>query len=281
MGKKALVKMEEGVTASSVAHGCAALLDAGLADVLGPAGREEEGLASGGRLAVRVAQRMLRLKHNLELSQEALARIRDELRPWRLRRDAACDALYAQARDMRRFCRAAFGEREGDAFLGLHGSLPREPKELHSAFGPVMRRLADPGWSLPDVVLEGFSLDREKAAKSALDHYRDLDTALAAVKSGETREAVAQAAKKRAETVHNAFLGKGTRFLVAALELAGLDDLAGTLKPGANRPGRPAKKALAEIAATEDPALLAAASEPVAGQLEAGDGDDEPTGKAK
>ncbi len=268
MGKKALAKIEEGVTASSVAYGCAALLDAGLVEQLGPGGADEDGLAGGGRLAVRVARKMQLLKHNFEISQEALARIRDELQPWRDRRDKAHHALYERAKDLRRFCRGVFPGRQGDAFLGLRGSLPREPKELYAAFGPVVRRLADPEWSLPEYIHEGISINRKTAVESALLLYRELGTSLAGVKEGEIREAVAQAAKKRAENAHNAFVGKGTRFLFAALELAGLDDLAATVRPGLGRQGRPAKKQLAEVTSRQEPALLEAVTQAVVEQLE-------------
>ena len=54
MPKKTLVKIEEGMTTTSVAYGCAALLDAGLQEQLGPGSPAEEGLDCGGRLAVLV-----------------------------------------------------------------------------------------------------------------------------------------------------------------------------------------------------------------------------------
>ena len=52
MPRKTLVRIEEGLTTTSVAYGYAALLDAGLEEQLGPASPAEEGLDCGGRLAV-------------------------------------------------------------------------------------------------------------------------------------------------------------------------------------------------------------------------------------
>ncbi len=248
MAKKALARIDEGDTAAAVAVGCAALLDAGLAEQLGPATAEEEGLDCGGRLAVRSARRLQGLKHNLEVCREALARIRDELRPWRRRRERAHEALYDATKDIRRFCRGIFVDGDGDSFLGLHGSLPREPKELYAACNPVIGRLADAEWPLPKQRVGGFEIKRDKLVESMIRRYNRLGEALAAIKEGETREAVAQAAKNRASEVHAAFLAKSSRFLESALELAGLGDLAATVRPNVGRRGRPARKALAAVA---------------------------------
>ncbi len=248
MAKKALARIDQGDTAASVALGCAALLDAGLAEQLGPATAAEEGLDCGGRLAVRSARRLQGLKARLEVCQEALARIRDELRPWRRQREQATEGLYEVAKRLRQFCRAVYVEGAGDDFLGLHGKLPREPKELYAACGPVAGRLADAEWPLPERRTEGFDLKRDKMVGTMIRRYDDLGEALSAIKQGETREAVAQAAKNRAAEAHELFLAKCARFLEASLELAGLDDLAATVRPGVGRPGRPPKKRLAAAA---------------------------------
>ncbi len=271
MAKKALVRIEEGDTAASLAVGCAALLDAGLAEQLGPATAEEEGLECGGRLAVRAARRLQVLKHNLEVCQEALARVRDELRSWRRRREQAHEELHQVTKDLRQFCRGVYVDGEGDAFLGLHGNLPREPKELHALCRPLAGRLADAEWPLPQQRLEGFELKRDKMTDSLIKRYNRLDQTLAAIKQGETREVVAQVAKNRAAEAHSLFLAKSTRFLEATLELAGLADLAASVRPGVGRRGRPPKKIAATAGAPQEAdLLLAAAGEPeAAGMLPA------------
>ena len=277
MAKKALTRIEEGDNAVSVAHGCAALLDAALAEQLGPATAEEEGLDCGGRLAVRSARRLMALKHHLEVCCEALARIRDELRPWRERRERAREELYELVKDLRQLCRRIFKQGAGDTFLGLHGALPREPKELHAVLRPVIVRLADAEWSLPEVELKGFGLKREELLQSMRDLHEELGTALAAIQEGETREAVAQTAKDRAEATHAEFLGKSVRFLRASLELAGLDDLAAKVQPGAGRRGRPAKKMTAPASAAlpgGENALSAAGEARLLAEGEADEGDD-------
>ncbi len=235
MAKKALVRIDQGDTAAAVALGCAALLDAGLAEQLGPPAAEEEGLDCGGRLAVRSARRLQGLKARLEVCREALARIRDQLRPWRRRRERATEELYEVAKRLRQFCRGVFEDGTGDAFLGLHGRLPREPKELHAAFGPVVGRLADGEWPLPEQRLGDFKIKRDEMVRSVVQHHDDLGEALSAIKEGETREAVAQAAKNRAAEAHKCFLAKSSRFLETALDLAGLDDLAAAVRPGVAR----------------------------------------------
>ena len=245
MGKKALVKIEEGATTASVAYGCAALLDAGIEQQLGPAIAAEAGLAAGGQLAVRIAHRIEQLRQLFEASDEAVAKITDELRRWRRLRDQAHEQLYDQAKSLRKICRALFDGDEGDLFLGLRGKLPREPKELHSRFGRVVRRLADAEWPAPVSRRVGIRMDRGKVVESVIEAYGDLGRALAAIKEGEAREQMAKVARKRARTAHDTFLTKSGRYLEAALDLAGLDDLAATVRPSVGRMGRPPKKRLA------------------------------------
>ena len=79
MPKKTLVRIEEGATVASAATGCAELLDAGIEQQLGPAGPGEDGLGITGRLAVRVARRLVYLRQNLETTTEILDRIQDDL----------------------------------------------------------------------------------------------------------------------------------------------------------------------------------------------------------
>ncbi|MEM7353376.1 MAG: hypothetical protein AAF657_21450 [Acidobacteriota bacterium] len=256
MPKKTLARIEEGLTATSAAYSCAALIDAGLEEHLGGTSTAEDGLDCGGRLAVRIAQRMEVLRQQLEVASETLERIGDELRLWRQKRDAANDRLYDAAKALRQFCRGAWEGGEGDRFLGLRGSLPREPKELHAAFGPVVRRLADAEWSIPEATVAGIAIDRGRMVATLSDAHRELGQALAAVKTGETQETIAKAAWQRAAAAHNTFLDKSCRFLESALELAGLDDLAATVRPGLSRPGRRAKK---KLTGTEAPPAAAAA----------------------
>ncbi len=242
MPKKSLVRIEEGITASTAAYGCAALLDAGLEEQLGPATPEEEGLGPGGGLAVRVARRMEMARLQLEAAKEALERIRDELHRWRQRRDRASDKLYEVAKQLRGLSRGLFDGDEGDTFLGLRGTLPREAKELHAIFGPTVRRIGDAEWPMPEKTTKAIKIDREKLVESLMELHREVGECLQAIRTGETREAVAQAAKKRAADAHAAFVDKGSRFLEISLELAGLDDLAATVRPGVGRVGRPPKK---------------------------------------
>ncbi len=51
---------------------------------------------------------------------------------------------------MHLFGGGVFDGDEGDTFLGLHGTLPRQPKELYAAIGPIVRRIADVEWPMPE-----------------------------------------------------------------------------------------------------------------------------------
>ena len=239
MPKKSLVRIEEGITAATAAVGCAALLDAGLEERLGPATDEDATLGAGGGLAVRLARRMEALRRDLEVAKETLERVRDDLRGWRQRRDLAQEKVYERAKQLRELFRGLFPGDEGDRLLGLHGALPREPKVLHAAFGRVLRRLADADWPMPERTPAGHRIRPDRIARSMIERHHELGECLGAVRAGETREAMAQAAKNRAAKAHAELVGKGTRFLKAALDLAGLDDLAATMCGG--RAGRPPK----------------------------------------
>lgn len=242
MPKKMLVKLEEGVTATSVAVECAALLDAGLDEQLGPASPDEDGLAEGGRLAVRAAKRLLLLKHNYEAASEAVSRIGDELHRWRTERNRANAVLYKKAKGLREACRGMFDGDEGDTFLGIRGTLPREPKPLHTVLGPVVRRLADFGWPIPELKHDYVKIDRDELATDVIKAHGQVGTALEAIQQGETQEKVAEAAQQRAKKAYRVFLGKSCRFLEASLELAGLDELAAQVRPNVGRRGRPPKE---------------------------------------
>jgi hypothetical protein len=285
MAKKELVRIEEGARTVTAAFACAELLDAGLEKQLGPATAEEAALPNGGGLALRAGRRLAHLRHSFETAREVLARVRDDNRRWRRRRDRAFAEVYDLVKTARRFCRAFYGKARADEFLGLRGALPREAGELHQKAGPVHGRLADAEWPMPtqEVDLKGINVDRHKLAASLKQRAEELGTALDALDAGETREAIALAVKERAKVAFKTFQAKSARFLEAGLELAGLDDLVATVRPGVGRRGRPAKGQLegaaAGLPAGADPALPAAAmkalaaAEPAA-RAEAEDGED-------
>ncbi len=250
MAKKELVRIEEGSRTASAAVACAELLDAGLDHQLGPATAEEAALASGGGLALCIARRLAQLRHAFQSTREVLERLRDDNRRWRRRRDHAFDRLYDLVKRARRFCRNLYGKARADEFLGLRGQLPREPGELHLAAGPVLHRLEDAEWPMPtrQVELKGITVERQELAKDFSGRYRQLGEALDALEAGETREAIALAVKERAKEAFKTFQAKSARFLEAGLELAGLDDLVATVRPGGGRRGRPVKAGTAAAA---------------------------------
>ncbi len=243
MAKKELVRLEEGARTTTAAFACAELLDAALLEQLGPATADEAALASGGGMALRIGRRLATLSQRFQAARELLERVRDENRRWRRRRDRAFDRLYDLVKAARGLCREHYGKRQADEFLGLRGALPRVPRDLHHAAGPVRNRLLDDEWPQPRrrSAIAGLTVDRRELGKDFANRYRELGTALDALEAGDAREVIALAAKERAKEAFKTFEVTSVRFLEAGLELAGLDDLAAILRPGVGRMGRPAK----------------------------------------
>jgi len=239
VAKKELMRIEQSAAVGSAAFGCAGLLDAGLEEVLGPATTEEQTLLNGGGLAMRIGRRLAFLRQSYEAAKEALARVEDELRRERRRRDRAFDELYPLARNFRKTCSGLYGKAEGDEFLGLHGDLPRTPKELHDALAPAIGRLADDEWPTPRRTTRSLTADRKGLVNEFAKVHGRLGRALGVIAERETREAVLKAATRRAKKAVDDFTGKSARFLEAGLDLAGLDDLVGIVRPGVGRRGRP------------------------------------------
>ena len=242
IAKKDLMRIEQSAAVSSAAFGCAGLLDAGLEEVLGPATTEEQRLPNGGGLAMRIGLRLAFLRQSYEAAKEALARVEDELRRERRRRDRAFNELYPLAKNFRKTCRGLYGKDEGDEFLGLRGDLPRTPKELHNALAPAIGRLADDQWPMPRRRTQSVTADRTGLVDELAKAHGRLGRALGVIEEGETREAVLTVATRRAKKAFEDFTGKSARFLEAGLDLAGLDDLVGIVRPGVGRRGRPLGK---------------------------------------
>ena len=99
---------------------------------------------------------------------------------------------------------------------------------------------------------EKATRDRAAAARVTADRQGLVDQfakvhgrlghALGVIEEGETREAVLKVAGRRAKKAFEDFTAKSARFLEAGLDLAGLDDLVGIVRPGVGRRGRPAGK---------------------------------------
>ena len=164
--------------------------------------------------------------------------------------------------DLRKVCRTLYGKDEGDEFLGLRGDLPRTPKELYNAFAPVVGRLADDNWPMPKRRTKAIKADREGLVDEFRGAHGRLGRALGVIEEGETREAVLKVARNRAKKLFEDFTAKSARCLEAGLDLAGLDDLVGIVRPGVGRRGRPASKTKLDATAPRD--ALPAGDEPKA-----------------
>lgn len=250
MGKLALKNINKAMTTEAAAEAFADLLERGLARTLGG---DVTGTAVSARL---IAYRLGELRGAIEAANEALERIHDMMSRHRRRRDEACEKLYNYVRDVRKLSRSFFGRARGDDFLGLHGPKPRDPEKLHLDAGRVLTSLADATWPVPEVLSDGAKMTPEKVAKRIAALHKKLGEENKALTAGETQEALAQAAHTRAERAFDVFHGRGGRYLEAALNLAGLDDLAAQVRPGVGRIGRPPK---AETVAAAQAALAAGA----------------------
>ncbi len=137
---------------------------------------------------------------------------------------------------------------DGDAYLGLHGETPRDPEALLRISRIIAGRMADEEWVEPPMAfIKKF--EPQLAAQEMTDRGAELSESLEVLEQAGPQVTVAEAAKQRAIAKFDQFHGKSARFLIAALELAGLDDLVPAIRNGIGRRGRPPKaKTLAEKA---------------------------------
>jgi hypothetical protein len=198
--------------------------------------------------ALRIADRLDALEATMDAACEHYDRLDDRLEHHQRQRDESAKQLYTDITRARQYFRGTMGAQAADAYLGLHGATPRDPKALRRISRIIAGRMADETWDEPKMdFVKDFQ--PQTAAKHMTDRARDLAESLDFLQDASPQVTVATAAKERAVAAFDSFHGKSARYLIAALELAGLDDLVAEIRNGVGRRGRPPKrKKLAEKA---------------------------------
>ncbi len=258
MSKMLLRRLNDAAATSTAARSFAELLQRALERELG-------GDLSGiQETALRIADRLDNLETAMDTACENRERLRDRLDHHQRQRDESVEQLYSHVTRARKAFRGLMGIKTGDAYLGLHGETPRDPKALRRISRIIAGRMADEEWSEPPMAF-GTKFKPQVAAKDMADRGRDLGESLDFLKKASPQVAVAKAAKKRAIAAFDDFHGKSARYLIAALELAGLDDLVAEVRNGVGRRGTAAEGENHRREGTR-PAAVRLATEGVAGK---------------
>lgn len=235
MSKMLMRRLNDAAKTSTAARSFAELLQEALERELG-------GDLSGiQETALRIADRLDYLEATMDAASENRQRLGDLLDHHQRQRDESVEQLYSHVTRARKAFRSLMGIRAGDAYLGLHGETPRNPKTLHRVSRIIAGRMADEEWAEPPLAF-GVTFKPQVAARDMTDRGRDLADSLDFLKKASPKMTVATAAEKRAVAAFDDFHGKSARYLIAALELAGLDDLVAEVRNGVGRRGRPPKK---------------------------------------
>jgi hypothetical protein len=232
--------MRQASETATAASTFADLLDRALARELGVSGE-----ITVGEAARRIAARLGMLREAMQATAAVVSRAEDLMRGHRQARDQAAPELYSYLTQIRQFVRGFFGLRAGDAFLGLHGPTPEDPRELHDLAGEIIDRTADPKWPRPEASTRAVDFEPQGVARDLTERRDALGDALDALDALDAQLTVAKAARQRATKAFDTFFGRGARFLESGLDLAGLEELAAQVRPGVGRRGRP-PKAIAE-----------------------------------
>ncbi len=173
---------------------------------------------------------------------ETLVRRRAEHRTARSRRNQLAKKVYRELSDRRRFFMGILGHRQGCDYLDLEGPTPRDPGSLLHWARVATKVLADPekvppsryakevrqGTAQMALRMEALSLALHEAIKAAIDAEQAEIAAIAAQRT----------AIKRFDLLHK----RTAHLFEATLDYFGLPSLAGTVRPGVKRRGRPRKQ---------------------------------------
>ena len=235
-GKLVRRRMKQASETATAASTFAELLERALARELGTSGE-----ITVGEAARRIAARLSMLRDAIKAAAAAVSRAEDLMQGHREARDKAAPELYSYLTGIRQFVRGFFGLKAGDAFLGLHGPTPEDPRELYDLAEEIIGRTADPTWPRPEASTRAVDFEPQGVARDLTERRDALGDALDALEALEARLTVAKAARQRATKAFDTFYGKGARFLESGLDLAGLEELVAQVRPGVGRRGRPPK----------------------------------------
>jgi len=171
-------------------------------------------------------------------------------------RDAAAAKVRGLLVDVRAAVEATYGAK-GLTLLGLGQAVPVDPSVLANTAATIVTALRDGSIKLPKPKRAGLKLDRSAFADEIDAELPALQKALAIVAKEEREKEVTQRAKNGAMERNDTTFSRGAGWLAASCLLAGLDDIAGKVRPSGRRPGRTAST-------DEEGAAGAAAAAPAA-----------------
>lgn len=170
------------------------------------------------------------LAHEKELS--------DDTGP-RRRRDESAAALYQISYETRDAVSSHYGE-EALAALTMSAPAPTDPTALVHWVKSAVERLHDPKAKLPAPRSKAVRIDRKALGDELAAGLPALSAALKDVER-ERREAEdTLSAKGKAMQRYDATFRQGAGVLTALFRAAGMDDLAGKVRPSGRKPGRTA-----------------------------------------
>jgi hypothetical protein len=141
--------------------------------------------------------------------------------------------------DARAAVEATYGAK-GLTLLGLGQAVPVDPSVLATTAAAVVKALRDGGIKLPKPKRAGLKLDRGDFADEIDAELPALQKALATVAKEDREKEATQRAKNTAMERNDTTFSRGAGWLAASCLLAGLDDIAGKVRPSGRRPGRTA-----------------------------------------
>lgn len=166
--------------------------------------------------------------HEKELSDDAAPREA---------RDTAAGEVRAVLVDLRAAIDAGYGP-TALAQLGLDQAIPVDPSVLAAMAGDVAKALEDASIKLPNPRRKRMKIDRAGFAEDLRAELPDLQKALAKVSKEEREKDTTQRAKNEAMAKNDATFSACAGWLEATCAVAGLPELAATMRPSGRRPGQ-------------------------------------------
>lgn len=237
MASKAVTDRQKSARAvAAAAHTHANEVAVRVAELLSPHLRPDEEMPDVS-LFLRLVGRLIATENEALVRADAAheRELADDAAP-RKARDEAVEKVRRILVDLRAAVETTCGM-AGLPRLHLLEAVPTDPSVLATIGRSVLDALRDESVRLPAARRRGLSLDREAFAEELELELPPLEKALAAV-AREAREAEATLRQKRAamEANDRAF-SRGAAVLSSTFALAGLEELAGKLKPSQRQPG--------------------------------------------
>jgi len=237
MASKAVTDRQKSArSVTAAAHTHANEVAGRIAELLSPHLRPDEDMPDVG-LLLRLVGRLIATENEALVRADAAheRELADDAAP-RKARDEAVEKVRRILVDLRAAVETTCGM-AGLPRLHLLEAVPTDPSVLATIGRSVLDALRDESVRLPAARRRGLTLDREAFAEELELELPPLDKALAAV-AREAREAEATLRQKRvAMEANDRAFSRGAAVLSSSFALAGLEDLAGRLRPSSRQPG--------------------------------------------